>query len=176
MTMEKSMNHIVRRPRQLDPGADFMRQSHFQVAYVTTDLVRAKAIVGEHYGLTQFKEIEGEMPRGDGYLRVSIGWVGSVMYEFIQAEGPGAEFYTSRLPKEGFAIRHHHLGYLVESQAGWEALEARIAREGRPVVFRSEMEGFMRAIYIDAPELGHYLEYIYPEPPGVEFFESAPNN
>jgi hypothetical protein len=171
------MSHVVRRPPLLDPGADFMKQSHFQVAYVTTDLAQAKALMGARYGVGAFKDIVGDLPTGDGHLQVAIGWVGSVMYEFIQAEGPACEFYTSRLPKDGgFAIRHHHLGYLVETEAGWDALEARIAREGRVVAFRSEMEGFMRAIYIDAPELGHYLEYIYPEPPGVEFFESAPNN
>ncbi len=36
--------------------------------------------------------------------------------------------------------------------------------------------GFMRCCYVEAPELGHYLEYILPEAAGIEFFESVPNN
>jgi hypothetical protein len=171
------MRNVVRRPALAsDNGSDFLRQNHFQVAYVTTDLARACEVLGQRYGLKDYKFMEGEMPAGDGYLRVGIGWVGGTMYELIQAEGPGGTFYTSRLPAEGFAIRHHHLGYFLETQDEWDALEARIAREGWKVAFRSVMPGFLSAIYIEAPELEHYLEYIYPEPAGVEFFESTPNN
>jgi hypothetical protein len=171
------MKNVIRRP-QLSPGkgSDFLLQDHFQVAYVTTDLARACEVLGKRYGLKDYKFMEGEMPSGDGYLRVGIGWAGATMYELIQAEGKGGEFYTKRLPAEGFAIRHHHLGYFIETKAAWDALEARIAREGWSVPFRGEMPGFLNAVYIEAPELEHYLEYIYCEPAGVEFFESAPNN
>jgi hypothetical protein len=170
------MQQLVRRPAAMaNPGAGVLLENHFQVAYATSDLERALEVVDARYGLRNFHRVEGEMPSG-GYLRGAFGWAGPVMYEFIQAEGPGSEFYTKRLPLHGFAIRHHHLGYLVDSQEGWDALLARIDRDAWKVVFNMHMEGFMRAVYIEAPELEHYLEYLFPEPAGVEFFEGLPNN
>jgi hypothetical protein len=170
------MEHIVRRPPAMErPGASVLLESHFQVAYVTSDIDRCLQVADERYGLKKLHRVEGEMPSG-GYLRAAFGWAGPLMYEFIQADGPGADFYNKRLPLGGFAIRHHHLGYLIEDQERWDALEARIAREGWKVVFDVRTEGFLRAIYIEAPEFEHYLEYILPEAGGVAFFESLPNN
>jgi hypothetical protein len=174
---ELAMENRVRRPSAIDdPGGGVLLESHFQVAYVTTDIARACEVLKRRYGLKAFQQVEGDMPDGRGYMRAAFGWAGPVMYELIQAEGPGAAFYTQRLPQEGFAIRHHHLGYLVESRAAWDALMARIAREGWSVAFRAQMPDFMDAIYIEAPELEHYLEYMLPEPAGVAFLEAIPRS
>jgi hypothetical protein len=170
------MRHVVRRPTLTAPADGFLLQDWFQVAYVTTDIERAKQVLGERYGLTAYKDNSADLPEGDGHMWVALAWAGPTMYEIIQAEGPDCEFYTRRLPKDGFAIRHHHLGYLVDSEAAWAGLEARIARESLTVPLQSNMPGFLRALYVEAPELGHYLEYIFPEAAGVEFLESAPNN
>jgi hypothetical protein len=173
---EDWMRNLVRRPSTMRrPGASVLLEDHFQVAYTTNDIDRCLQVVKERYGLQNFHRVEGEMPTG-GYLRGAFGWAGPVMYEFIQADGPGGAFYNKRLPLGGFAIRHHHLGYLVESQARWDALQERIARENWKVVFDMRQEGLMRATYIEAPEFEHYLEYIFPEPAGIEFFEGLPNN
>jgi hypothetical protein len=169
------MPHIVRRPASRGPAADgLFLQSHFQVAYVTTDLERACELLRTRYDLGDFEQVGGEMPTGNGHMKVALSWAGGIMYELIEASGPDGEFYTRRLPKDGFAIRHHHLGYLVESRADWDALHQRIAAEHWTVPFRIDTEGYMSAVYIDAPELGHYLEYIFPEDAGVAFFENIP--
>jgi hypothetical protein len=165
------MTDLVARPPVQPSGGDgFLTKMHFQVAYVTSDLARAKALFAERYGLKGYAEMGGDDPATGDSLNVALAWAGGTMYELIEAHGPAWGFYHSRLPAEGFAVRHHHLGYLLQSEAEWDALEAEIARQGRAVAFRAVMDGFMRAIYIDAPELGHYLEYIYPEADGVAFF------
>jgi hypothetical protein len=40
----------------------------------------------------------------------------------------------------------------------------------------SDNPGFMQSCFVDAPELGHYLEYIFPSPAGAEFLSSVPGN
>jgi hypothetical protein len=62
----------------------------------------------------------------------------------------------------------------VRDRSGWEALEKEIDERGWPVASKTDIKGFLKAYIIDAPELGHYLEYIFPEAGGIAFFEGAP--
>lgn len=152
-----------------------MLKDHFQVAYVTNDLDRATGVFNERFGISQYSYIDGETPEG-GTIRVAFAWVGGTMYEIIDCKEPVPGFYTARLPAGDFAIRMHHLGYLLHDLASWDAVEREIAERGTPVAFRTRNPGFIDAVYIDAPELGHYLEYIYPQAGGVQFFEAIPVN
>lgn len=157
-------------------AAGLMRREQFQTAYVTTDLDKACELLGQRYGIAKFSFLEGDMPEG-GRIRVGFAWVGSNMYEIIDAKGgKEAEFYTSRLPSEGFGLAFHHLGFLIHDQAEWDALRKEIADSQLPVPLDTAVPGFMDAIYIEAPELGHYLEYIFPEQGGLDFFHAAPAN
>jgi len=167
---------LVKRPPQpIAPRPGLMMGDQFQSAYVTNDLDRACAVLGDRYGIGRFSFIDGEMPSG-GRIRVAFAWVGATMYEIIDAREPERGFYTARLPESEFALRFHHLGFLVHSREGWDALHAEIAADGRPIVFTANTPGFLDAIYVEAPEFGHYLEYIFPEPGGIAFFESVPAN
>jgi hypothetical protein len=179
------MADLLARPPVLPSGGDgYLSKMHFQVAYVTSDLERAKAVFSERFGITGYTELGGEddvagayVDTTDGdYLKVALAWAGGTMYELIEARGPSWTFYHSRLPAEDFAIRHHHLGYLLQTEEEWQALTAQIEHEGREVLLQARMPNFMSAIYIDAPELGHYLEYILPDPEGVEFFSNVPKS
>jgi len=170
------MAGLVRRPAPpvaARPG--FMAGDQFQTAYVTNDLDRACETLRQAYGIETFSFLEGEMA-GGGFIRVAFAWVGGTMYEIIDAKGPDDAFYTARLPKDEFALRFHHLGFLIHSQEAWDGLRAEIAADGRPIAFESRNPGFLDAMYIEAPELGHYLEYLFPEEGGVAFFEAVPAN
>jgi hypothetical protein len=170
------MSSVVKRPpKTLKPGDGLLRNDHFQLAYVTNDLDRARAIFSERYGVRDYLHLPADLPAG-GHLDLALAWAGGVMYELVQGRGPGSEFYTSRLPADEFAIRHHHLGYFVESQAGWDALMQEIERGGWTVAFRNDLPGFLSACYIEAAEMGHYLEYMYCEAEGLALFETVPNN
>lgn len=170
------MTRVVKRPPKIvKPGDGLLRNDHCQIAYVTNDLARARAVFSERYGITDYLHFPADLPAG-GHLDLALAWAGGVMYELVEAEGPGSEFYTDRLPADRFAIRHHHLGYFVETKQGWDALMQEIERGRWAVAFRNDLPGFLSACYIEAPEMEHYLEYVYCEPGGAALFDRVPNN
>lgn len=156
-----------------DPAAGLLRAEHFQMAYATNDIDRAKTVFGERLGIREFRQIEGPTPQG-GYIKAALAWVGSIMYELIDATGEGSDLYAGRLPRDGaFHIRHHHLGYLIHDQAQWDGVLAEAARNGWAVPYRNR-NPMLEACFVDVPELGHYLEYLFPVQAGVDFFNGVP--
>jgi hypothetical protein len=154
-----------------------MRKEQFQTGYVTNDLDRACELLSERYGIGEYSFIEGDM-QGGGTIRVAFAWVRGNMYEIIDARGgEQAEFYTDRLPKDGtFGLVFHHLGFMIHSEEEWDAVRAEIDRRAMKVTLDTANPGFMDAVYIEAPELGHYLEYIRPYEGGLQFFDAVPAN
>lgn len=170
------MSALLRLPTPVfKPEEGLLRNEHFQVAYVTNDIERARGIFDDRFGIREFRHVEGKTLLG-GDMKVELAWVGTTMYELIEASGPGTEFYTKRLAEQSFGMHFHHLGYLVHDQAAWHSVETQRTKHQWPMVITQNVEGFMRYCYIEVPELGHYLEYILPEAAGIEFFESIPSN
>jgi hypothetical protein len=160
-------------PAEFLPG--LLRKEQFQIAYVTNDLDRACETFGQRYGIGKYDYIHGEMPRG-GKIDVALAWFGGTCYEIVQARGPEAAFYNAHLPTGEFAIRFHHLGFLIHERTAWEALEREFRDGGWTIAFETSGNGFMDAYYVEAPELGHYLEYMYPLPAGLDFLKAVPVN
>lgn len=170
------MAMLLNRPASLPgPGAGFARNELFQVAYATNDMDRAKIFFAEKLGVREFSKIEAPLPEG-GHVRIEIAWASGMMYELMHGVGAGSEVFNTFLPKNEFAVRPHHLGYFVPSQEAWDAVLKEIERDGRRIVRNTDAPGFLKAVIVDAPELGHYLEYILPEAGGLAFFQNAPNN
>lgn len=154
------------------------RAEHFQIAYATNDMDRACAQFKNQLGITAFRRLEGALPAG-GSIRVELAWAGPVMVELLTAEGAGSAIYMDRLMQHrpsdtGFAIQLHHLGYLVADQSQWDAMLSKAADCGFAVPHSNNNPGFLRSCFVDATPLGHYLEYILPEPAGLDFFRSVP--
>jgi len=159
-----------------DRQGGLLQAEHFQIAYATNDIDRACDLFAAQMGISAFRRLEGELPAG-GHIRVELAWVGAVMIELLTASGPGSAIYMDRLPTQpGFALRHHHLGYLVNDVAQWDALLAKAAQAGFAVPHQNDNAGFLRSCFVDATPLGHYLEYILPEPAGLAFFRDVPAN
>ena len=156
------MGLVNRPPIEVAHRQGLLRKDQFQVSYVTNDLERAKSTFAERYGIREFASLGGPMPDG-GTISVAFAWSGGTLYEIIQAGGPKTEFYNRDLPSDRFAIRFHHLGFLVHDKAAWEQLEREIKQGKWTVAYTSLNSGFMDAYYVEAPELGHYLEFIYPQ-------------
>jgi extradiol dioxygenase family protein len=166
----------MKRPNSaFGPSAGLLRAEQFQMAYATNDIERARELFRERYGIREFRRLEGALPAG-GHIHVELAWVGTVMYELLTAEGAGSDLYVGRLPVGEFAIRHHHLGFLIHDEEEWNALQAEITRGGWKMPSRSSNPGMMQSCFVESPELGHYLEYLFPEPAGLAFFESVPGN
>jgi extradiol dioxygenase family protein len=158
-----------------NPAEGLLHAEQFQVAYATNDIERACSFFCQRFGIKAFSRLAGPLPAG-GHIHVELAWVGGTMYELITARGAGSELFTGQLPTAEFAIRHHHLGFLVHSEQEWNALLTRIEQQGWKMASRSCNAGFMQSCFVEAPALGHYLEYLFPEPAGLAFFESVPSN
>jgi hypothetical protein len=170
------MTEIVKRPSvSLSPGRGLLRNDHFQIAYATNDLERARNLLADRYGIRKYQTAEGTLNEG-GYIRAELAWVGGMMYELIQAHGPGSEFINRILNPREFSIRHHHSGFFVYEESAWQTLEREVDQGGWSVLQRRTIDGFLRVFYVEAAELGHYLEYIFPTPDGISFFENVPRS
>lgn len=170
------MGSAMKRPiATFNPAAGLLRTEQFQIAYATNDIERARDVFQKRYGIESFKRLEGQLPAG-GHIHIELAWVGSTMYELLTARGPGAEIFIDKLPADEFAIRHHHLGFLIHNENEWNALFVEIEKNGWKLLSKSNNPGFMQSCFVDAPELGHYLEYLFPETAGLVFFESVPGN
>ncbi|HTV95132.1 MAG TPA: hypothetical protein VME42_04000 [Steroidobacteraceae bacterium] len=170
------MQHLLSRSAaDCDPRRGMLLAEHFQMAYVTTDMERALDLLQSRLGIREFRRLEGQMPAG-GHIRAEFAWVGTIMYELICASGPGSEIYMDRLPPgDDFHMKHHHLGFLLRSREQWEAVMVKARQSGWSVPYRND-NPLVEVCFVDATELGHYLEYFLPKQAGLDFFESVPRH
>ena len=166
---------LSRPPASFDPGNGLLIAEQFQMAYVTNDIERALALLGARLGIRQFTRLEGPFPEG-GQIRAEFAWVGTLMYEVIQASGPGSAIFMDRFPQtDGFHLMHHHLGFLIHDREQWDRGLAAAERNGFAVPHRNS-NPLVDVAFIDVPELGHYLEYLLPTQAGLDFFDSVPRH
>ena len=164
----------VKRPGPTTAPGGSLGCEMFQTAYTVRDLDAAKKAFSDNYGVTRFLDLPMPAMEGGTSMRIALAWVGGNQVELIEAKGPGLELYTDWM-KGGEAIRLHHFGYFVHSDEEWAAVEKKLAEEGKEHVFAGD-GGICQFIYVKAEELGHYLEFVYPNEQGKALFESVPNN
>lgn len=157
------------------PAAGLLRAEHFQMAYVTNDADAACELLGRQLGIAAFARLEGPNPEG-GHVRAEFAWVGNLMFEVIEASGPGNAIFTQRLPqRDGFVLHHHHLGYLIKDQAEWEALLANTAAHGWAIPHHG-INPLVEVCFVEVPGLPHLLEYLFATEVGMQFFNSVPRS
>jgi catechol 2,3-dioxygenase-like lactoylglutathione lyase family enzyme len=168
------MEMLLERPIAVcDPSRSLLSNEHFQMGYVTNDMAKAEEFFRKRFGVREFRPTEGDLADG-GHISVRSVWIGTVMYEIICATGPGSEIYSEPVPEGDFAIRLHHFGFLVPDDAAWDMLEETVECGGWTVRQRSETPGYVRAMFVEAPELGAYLEFVFPAPALLERFRATP--
>lgn len=168
------MSEMIKRVPK--PSASGMLcKEHSHSAWVTNNLEQAVDVFTRRYGVGEFKFIEGDLPNGAN-IRVAFAWAGGQILEIICARGPGYEFYNEMLPDGEFAIRFHHLGFIVREDAEWKRLEQELGEGSWQIPLSTLTHDFIDAYYIQAPELGHYLEYVRPFEAGVNFYNAVPEN
>jgi hypothetical protein len=159
----------------LPSAQGMLSKEHSHTAWVTNDLDRALEIFARRYGVNGCTFLEGDGPQGS-HIKVAFAWAGGQVLEIISARGPGFEFYNKMLSEGEFAIRFHHLGFVVHDEADWQGLEREI-HDGNWHVSLSQLSGdFIDAYYIEATELGHYLEFVRPFAAGDAFYNAVPVN
>ncbi len=81
------------------------------------------------------------------------------------------------MPRQGgdFVLKFHHFGYLIPDDAAWAAMERVVASGGwhmrKPP---SDTPGFVKACFVEVPELGHLIEFILPREGMIERFNATP--
>ncbi|KPH61824.1 hypothetical protein [Novosphingobium sp. ST904] len=166
---------LARPAGTLAPGSGLLLAEHFQMAYATNDIAAARDLFSRRLGIREFCVLEGQLAAG-GWIRAELAWHGTVMYELIEASGPGSEIYMSRQPPgEGLRLWHHHLGFLIHDEAQWQGVRQGAQGNGWAMPYESRTP-LLQACFVDVPELGHYLEYLYPGEAGLAFFASVPRN
>ena len=166
---------LTRAPSDGQTAAGLLRAEHFQMAYVTTDIDQACAFFRDQLGIRTFAEIGGPLAEG-GEIQARFAWVGTVMYEIICASGPGSAIYNSRMRQTaGFALQHHHLGFLIGNQAEWDGVLANAAQNGWAIPYQGS-NPLVEVCFVDVPHLGHYLEYLFATPVGLDFFANVPRS
>ncbi len=130
----------------------------FQIAYVTNDIARASALFKDRFGTGAFKVIDTP----DSPVRIALAFAGRTMLELIHPLDDTIPLYADWIAGiEGFALRHHHFGLLVETKAELAAIRAAHVNAGTGIPLEGDIPGALDYLYADtAPELGHYLEYI----------------
>lgn len=168
-------SEVFRRPPPVyDPAKSLLHNDHFQIAYVTNDLDRAVEVFSRRFGVGAFRANDNALPGGTK-IGVRAAWIGGMMYELCCGAGPGMELYTDWAPPGGeFVLRFHHFGYLVPDDAAWDALERQLQHGGWRVRTRSDIPGFFRGCYVEAPELGHFLEFVQPRAGLLERMNATP--
>jgi len=164
---------LERAPGAVDPASGLLRAEHFQMAYVTNDIEQACDLLSRRLGIREFAPLGGPTPDG-GTMDARFAWVGTLMYEVIHATGPGSGVFMDRLAgADGFALRHHHLGFLIHERAQWDAVLANAAGNGWDVPWTSH-NPLVDACFVAVPGFDHYLEYLLPTELGMGFFHSVP--
>jgi len=156
-------------------------RNFFQHGYVTTDFDQALAHFAD-YGLTRWaemREIDVHVI-GDKHatLSVGLGYFGALQIEVIQPHSGYCAIYNEILPTTGFGLRLHHHGFLLYDESDYAALRDTHAERGaRTVIDGLNPRSGNRYFYADTrSELGHYVEYIYLTPQGVEDYAKIPQN
>jgi hypothetical protein len=158
------------------PGSEDMTRAfklaHFQVGYVTTDLREALKIFSDHYGAKKpriIRGISGESTSPAGKIPMTVNLataqVGNIVYELIEPVTGIVDIYSDPLPKDGFGLVFHHLGFeVLGDEDEWLALREQL-RASSNFALEGPENYPIRAVYMDERDrLGHYQEYIWYAP------------
>lgn len=161
----------INRPARTGKPTGLLGYDYFQDGYITNDIERAMATLKDSMGITNWTVLSNP-----GVMEIRLAWINGKQIELIETEGEFNPLYDHWIDKGGeFAIRHHHFGYYLYDDAEWAQLNRQIDALGRKRLMEAEID-MLKVIYVDAPEVGHYLEFIYPNEKGKAFFESVASN
>lgn len=145
----------------------------YQMGFVAGDLDRATAMLGQVHGVRQWRR-----KRSSPTMQAAHAWVGGVMLELIQLD-PGADpIYDGYAPEDPAAVRLHHHGYRVTSDAAWADINRRVAEADLATPMKGAvMDGQLNYLYVDTRALtGIYSEYVFLKGAAVALYDDVPHN
>ena len=141
-------------------------QGHYQNAYVTHDIDKARDLLSERYGLEDWINFEMELPvrtpGGERQLGVKVGcaWAGSLQIELIEPVSGAVEPYLPYLPADesDFTPRFHHISLRRDN---YDDMQAEIARLGLPFVCEGGIPDLLYTYVDGRGTFGHYVEFVW---------------
>jgi hypothetical protein len=141
-------------------------KGHYQNAYVTHDIDRARDMLSTRYGLDDWINFEMELPLrtpgGGRTLGVKVGcaWAGWLQIELIEPVSGAVEPYLPYLPadKADFTPRFHHISLRRDD---YDAMQAEIARLGLPFVCEGGIPDLLYTYLDGRGTFGHYVEFVW---------------
>lgn len=153
-----------------------LARSFFQFGYVVRDLDGAMCTMRERFGVTRWKV--SPLPETAPGRTLAFAYVEGRMIELVDLR-PGQEtIYHAWIPEDPQALRLHHLGYLIEDEADWDASIAQFERAGFAPALVGGIPGRMAWYYSDTvAALGHYTELIrFTSEEGRAYWADVPHN
>jgi Glyoxalase/Bleomycin resistance protein/Dioxygenase superfamily len=156
-----------------------LTKGFYETAYVTRDLDAALDVLAKREGIKQFFAFAPPASRGpvSHIAKVAKGFVGERMIEIIQPNPTVKSMFEGYVPKKLGQLRFHHLGYIVDGNAHWDAICLSAAKAGFPIAYEGFVEGMVRSIFFDTRnQLGHFSEYIQNYEGGQKLLTMIPHN
>ncbi len=165
-----------------EPHYPPINPAFIQLGYVTNDLDRARAAFKETMGVHDFFIWENAPVHVQLYgkpassvLNLGFAWAADTMIELIMPVSGATDVYMPGIEGPGFGLKLHHIGMGVDgTEADFDAkLNGEVARGHELVnVSRASMGSY--TLLDGRKTFGHYLEYLWNNAQGLEFFAKIP--
>ncbi len=159
-----------------------MYQNVFQTAWVTNDLARAADVFREQHGVNNigiYRDFAlSVFDQPDLVIDVALFYVGDLQFEVIEPVSGPDDLYRRYLPAEqGFLLKHHHFGNVVDNREKYDALLADFRSRGVPIDVDGSFGDSGRFFYADTRDsVDHYQEFVLLDAATEEFLQSIPRN
>jgi hypothetical protein len=161
---------------------ELINPAFVQLGYVTNDLNQARKVFAETMGVHDFfiwtnatvhMELYGRSASAE--LNLGFAWSADTMIELIMPVSGSVDVYLPGIDGPDFGLKLHHIGLGVDgTEADFDAkLNAEVAR-GHPLVNVSRASMGSYTLLDARKTYGHYIEYLWNNAGGLEFFSKIP--
>jgi hypothetical protein len=155
-----------------------------QLGYVTNDLKRACQAFKEMRAVPDFfiwnnvpvhMELYGKPATAE--MNLGFAWVGDTMIELIMPVSGSIEVYMPGIEGPDFGLKLHHIGYGVAGDQDRFDAKLKLQMElGHPLVNISRAAMGSYSLLDARKTFGHYIEYLWNNADGLEFFAKIPRS
>lgn len=149
---------------------------HFQICYVVRDAQHTMARFRARLGMAAWSVLDTSGPDSP-VSAIAMAYIDDLMIELIEPVAGRPSIYDGWAPANPDAMKLHHLGFLVHSDAEWQAALDQLDANGYAAAYAGSFGDTLDFHYADCTaELGHYHELIYLKAAGEALFASVPRN
>ncbi len=148
----------------------------FQFGYVIRDLDGAMRTMRDKFGVTKWKV--SQLPETAPGRTLAFAYVDGAMIELVDLRPGQDTIYHAWIPESNEGLRLHHLGYMIDEEADWNARIAQFEGAGFAPALVGGIPGRMQWYYSDTvATLGHYTELIrFTSEAGKAYWADVPYN